>query len=137
MRGCRVHTHGHPHLRIPVVLIRGRCPGTSHDTHETVLAFDRCFETIPSKNQHLRIACNGLRGGTSRQGYFGFPVRHQVFIERGHLRIMCLRILCHGSAHHTEYNKQREVFDCACVNVLFPHCFSSSESRRGAVPLSR
>ena len=31
-------------------------PPPSHDTHETVLAFHRCFETMTSKNLHLGIA---------------------------------------------------------------------------------
>src|SRR5262249_15063936 len=44
---------------------------------------------------------------------------------RRRLKIPCRGILRHRLVHHTEYNKQREVFDCACINLHFPHCSSS------------
>src|ERR1700688_2939256 len=45
-RGCRVVTYRGPHFRIPKVSVGRGSPRTLHDTHETVFAFDRCFETM-------------------------------------------------------------------------------------------
>ena len=56
MRGWRVVTDRGPHFRIPKVSIRCGSPRTFHDTHEAVFAFERCFETMASKNQDLCIA---------------------------------------------------------------------------------
>src|SRR5436189_5882462 len=48
-RGWRIPTYRGPHFRIPKVRISCGSPRTLHDTHETVFAFDRRFETITSK----------------------------------------------------------------------------------------
>jgi len=55
-RGCRIQTHWDPLFRIPKIRIRCGSPRACHDTHETVFAFHRRFETMTSKNQDVCIA---------------------------------------------------------------------------------
>ncbi len=66
-----------------------------------------------------------VRPSASCQGYFRTLIRHEVLVDRGHVRIRCRGALSRRLVRRTEHNKQCEAFDCDCADLLFPHCFPS------------
>ena len=99
-----------------------------HDTHETVRAFYRRFETIGSQNLYPSIACNGIPCRTARQGHFRTLIRHEVLVDLGHVRIrrrgrcccggLCHRLIRRTEVHRPKHEKQCKAFDCDCANFL-------------------
>src|SRR6202007_3073345 len=67
-------------------------PPSLHDTHETVLTFDCGFVAMPSQDEDIGIARDGLRGRAPRHGNLGVAI-HSVLIKRSHAGIRCLGIL--------------------------------------------
>src|SRR5215472_5126843 len=121
-RSLGVQTHGVPHLRVPEFgPAKRHHPSSIHNADKTILAFNRCLVALPSQNQDRCVAGNGFGRRTSRQGYLRFPIRHQVLVDRGHLRIRCRGILCHRLVRRAEHNKQCEAFDYDCSNFIFTH----------------
>jgi hypothetical protein len=58
---------------------------------------------------------------TSRQGYFGLPVWHEVLIDRGHLRIRCNGILRDRLMRSAKSDEQHRAREQHSANRVFAH----------------
>src|SRR6202041_2357298 len=92
----RIEAEGASKFWVPeiggVLAIERAHPPSLDETHETVLAFDCGFVAMPSQDEDIGIARDGLRGRTPRHGNLGIAV-HYVLVNRRHAWIRCLGTL--------------------------------------------
>src|SRR6202021_3779334 len=95
-RRRRIETEGASNFGIPKLrIVEWGHPPALHDAYETILAFDGGFIAMRPKNQNFCVVRYGIGSRTSRQGDFGIPIRHQVTVKRGHVRIPSFGLRLH------------------------------------------
>jgi len=68
---------------------------------------------MSSEDQNLGIVRDGFRGRAPCQGNLGIAIGYQVLLERGHLRVGGLRLLCLRLPPCAQHHNQCQA---ACLN---------------------
>src|ERR1700735_923092 len=92
----RIQTEGASNFGIPKLrIVEWGHPPALHDAYETILAFDGGFIAVRPEDQNFCVVRYGIWSRTSRQGYFGISIRHQVTVKRGHVGIRSFGLRLH------------------------------------------